>query len=88
MQALKWLSINSINQSIKWCKTIKNGLQEHSMLFDRSYITSYWWPVFDFHRLQDTTMFAVYVTARDIKKSFSFNNTVEITSYVHILIHM
>jgi len=35
------------------------------------------------YRFRDIT-FATYVTARDLEKSFTFNNEVEITTYVPI----
>ena len=40
------------------------------------------------HRFRDIANFTVYVTARDLEKSFSFNKTVEITRHVRYFIHV
>jgi len=34
---------------------------------------------------QNTTTFMAYMTAYDLEKSFSFNNTVEITGHIQVL---
>ena len=40
------------------------------------------------HRFRDITTLAMLLTAGNLKKSFSFNKTVEITSQVRSPIHM
>jgi len=40
------------------------------------------------HRFQDITTFTVYVTNRDLEKSFIFEKTVKITHHIHFPIHL